>query len=59
MQKETGIYWSTQKIQGRRAVDVEGHGDIWDYKDDTRNWIRWDMLNGTGMVHMAIQGGYQ
>ena len=42
---------------------VEGicrrYGDRWKYKDDTRDEIRWDMLNGTGMVNMEIQGGYQ
>ena len=38
---------------------VEGYGDRWKYKDDTRDEIRWDMLNGTGIVNMEIQGGYQ
>ena len=38
---------------------VEGYGDRWKYKDDTRDEIRWDMINGTGIVNMEIQGGYQ
>ena len=47
----------------RRYKGVEGIcrrvRGIWEYKDDTRDGIRWDMLNGTGIVNMEIQGGYQ
>ena len=36
MQKGTGIYKITKTKREIRGCYVEGDGDIWEYKDDTR-----------------------
>ena len=59
MQKGQGIYKITKTIRVIRGCICRRHGDIWEYQDDTRDGIRWDMLNGTGIVNMEIQGGYR
>ena len=54
-----GDIWEYKDDKREQRVDVEGYGDKWKCKDETRDGIGWDMLNGTGMVYMEIQGEYQ